>query len=118
MRTIPGEKTNHLTRVEPRILFDDENMLRQTGGPRLVRSFVPVHNGILRPLKRASQEASRQNFQVLEAKTASAFRAIRWLGRIGMKCDSYLWQVLGRSMKKSIFSGLFLAWASARAGNP
>jgi hypothetical protein len=43
-------------------------------------------------LIRGSQEPSRQNCQVLEGKTAAAFRAIRKLGRTGMNCDSYLWQ--------------------------
>jgi hypothetical protein len=73
-------------------VLDNENVLRQTGGPRLVGSFVPVHDGILCPLIRGSQEPSRQNCQVLEGKTAAAFRAIRKLGRTGMNCDSYLWQ--------------------------
>ena len=39
-------------------VLDIENMLRQTGGPRLLESFFPAHKGIFSHLKRASQEAS------------------------------------------------------------
>lgn len=63
-------------------VLDNENVLRQTGGARLVGSFVLVHDGILRPLKRASQEAFRQKLSSVRGKTASPFRAIRCLGRI------------------------------------
>jgi hypothetical protein len=39
-------------------VLEIENILRQTGGPRLVESFFPAHKGIFSHLKRASQEAS------------------------------------------------------------